>query len=40
MLDEWFDRRRDDRDVVIKQNTGGGKTAVGTVRAVRNTGRS
>ncbi|MFF0386943.1 DEAD/DEAH box helicase family protein [Streptomyces sp. NPDC004286] len=28
VLDEWFDRRHE-RDVVIKQNTGGGKTAVG-----------
>ncbi len=33
VLDEWFDRRRDDRDVVIKQNTGGGKTAVGLLIA-------
>lgn len=33
ILDEWFDHRRDDRDVVIKQNTGGGKTAVGLLIA-------
>ncbi|WP_199546370.1 DEAD/DEAH box helicase [Streptomyces sp. N35] len=33
VLDEWFDRRRDDHDVVIKQNTGGGKTAVGLLIA-------
>lgn len=33
VLDEWFDHRRDDRDVVIKQNTGGGKTAVGLLIA-------
>ncbi|MGY1583249.1 DEAD/DEAH box helicase [Streptomyces sp. MN13] len=32
VLDKWFDRR-DDRDVVIKQNTGGGKTAVGLLIA-------
>ncbi|WP_331719721.1 DEAD/DEAH box helicase family protein [Streptomyces virginiae] len=32
VLDAWFDRR-DDRDVVIKQNTGGGKTAVGLLIA-------
>jgi replicative superfamily II helicase len=30
VLDEWFDRRRDDRDVVIKQNTGGGSTGGGS----------
>lgn len=28
VLERWF-KRRDDRDVVIKQNTGGGKTIVG-----------
>ncbi|SDP61554.1 Replicative superfamily II helicase [Streptomyces sp. cf386] len=33
VLDTWFDHRRDDRDVVIKQNTGGGKTAVGLLIA-------
>ncbi|MFD3590042.1 DEAD/DEAH box helicase [Streptomyces sp. NPDC058683] len=33
VLDEWFDHRRDERDVVIKQNTGGGKTAVGLLIA-------
>ncbi|GGU11501.1 DEAD/DEAH box helicase family protein [Streptomyces lateritius] len=33
VLDEWFDHRRNDRDVVIKQNTGGGKTAVGLLIA-------
>jgi hypothetical protein len=33
VLDEWFDHRRHDRDVVIKQNTGGGKTAVGLLIA-------
>ncbi|MGJ3557991.1 DEAD/DEAH box helicase [Streptomyces sp. INA 01156] len=32
MLDKWFDRR-EQRDVVIKQNTGGGKTAVGLLIA-------
>ncbi|MFI0813551.1 DEAD/DEAH box helicase [Streptomyces echinatus] len=32
VLDKWF-ARRDDRDVVIKQNTGGGKTAVGLLIA-------
>lgn len=32
VLDRWFDRR-DQRDVVIKQNTGGGKTAVGLLIA-------
>ncbi|MEU5431315.1 DEAD/DEAH box helicase family protein [Streptomyces olivoreticuli] len=32
VLDKWFDRRGD-RDVVIKQNTGGGKTAVGLLIA-------
>jgi hypothetical protein len=32
VLDKWFDRR-DKRDVVIKQNTGGGKTAVGLLIA-------
>lgn len=31
-LEGWF-IRRDDRDVVIKQNTGGGKTAVGLLIA-------
>lgn len=33
VLDEWFDHRRNDHDVVIKQNTGGGKTAVGLLIA-------
>ncbi|MFI1415700.1 DEAD/DEAH box helicase family protein [Streptomyces sp. NPDC020707] len=33
VLDQWFDHRRQDRDVVIKQNTGGGKTAVGLLIA-------
>jgi hypothetical protein len=28
VLEKWF-ARREDRDIVIKQNTGGGKTAVG-----------
>lgn len=32
VLDKWFDWR-DRRDVVIKQNTGGGKTAVGLLIA-------
>ncbi|CAL9327639.1 hypothetical protein SUDANB106_00006 [Streptomyces sp. enrichment culture] len=32
VLDKWFERRGD-RDVVIKQNTGGGKTAVGLLIA-------
>lgn len=32
VLDKWFDRR-DDRDIVIKQNTGGGKTAAGLLIA-------
>jgi hypothetical protein len=32
VLDKWFDRRQQ-RDVVIKQNTGGGKTAVGLLIA-------
>ncbi|MFI9835249.1 DEAD/DEAH box helicase family protein [Streptomyces sp. NPDC051913] len=32
VLDKWFERR-EDRDVVIKQNTGGGKTAVGLLIA-------
>ncbi|MFK0025685.1 DEAD/DEAH box helicase family protein [Streptomyces sp. NPDC090798] len=32
VLDGWFERRGD-RDVVIKQNTGGGKTAVGLLIA-------
>ncbi|MFG2651182.1 DEAD/DEAH box helicase family protein [Streptomyces sp. NPDC048436] len=32
VLDKWFDRR-EQRDVVIKQNTGGGKTAVGLLIA-------
>lgn len=32
VLEGWF-ARRDDRDVVIKQNTGGGKTAVGLLIA-------
>lgn len=33
VLEEWFDKHRDRRDVVIKQNTGGGKTAVGLLIA-------
>src|SRR5258706_13235231 len=32
VLEKWFDRR-EDRDVVIKQNTGGGKTVVGLLIA-------
>ena len=32
MLEKWF-ARRDDRDVVIKQNTGGGKTVAGLLIA-------
>ena len=32
VLEKWF-ARRDDRDIVIKQNTGGGKTAVGLLIA-------
>lgn len=32
VLERWFDRRSD-RDVVIKQNTGGGKTVVGLLIA-------
>jgi len=32
VLDRWFDRK-DERDLVIKQNTGGGKTAVGLLIA-------
>jgi hypothetical protein len=32
VLDKWFDRR-DDRDMVIKQNTGGGKTVAGLLIA-------
>ena len=32
VLEKWFNRR-DDRDVVIKQNTGGGKTVVGLLAA-------
>ena len=32
VLDKWFERRGE-RDVVIKQNTGGGKTAVGLLIA-------
>ncbi|MCX5450277.1 DEAD/DEAH box helicase family protein [Streptomyces nigrescens] len=32
VLDKWFDQR-EQRDVVIKQNTGGGKTAVGLLIA-------
>ena len=28
VLEKWFDRK-DDHDVVIKQNTGGGKTVAG-----------
>ena len=33
VLEDWFGRRRNDRDVVIKQNTGGGKTVVGLLIA-------
>src|SRR3954451_13412101 len=33
VLEDWFGRRKDDRDVVIKQNTGGGKTVVGLLIA-------
>jgi hypothetical protein len=32
VLEKWF-ARRDDRDIVIKQNTGGGKTVVGLLIA-------
>ncbi|MGH3873555.1 MAG: DEAD/DEAH box helicase [Pseudonocardiaceae bacterium] len=32
MLEKWF-ARRDDRDIVIKQNTGGGKTVAGLLIA-------
>jgi hypothetical protein len=32
VLEKWYDRR-EDRDVVIKQNTGGGKTVVGLLIA-------
>jgi hypothetical protein len=32
VLEKWFDRR-DDRDIVIKQNTGGGKTVAGLLIA-------
>jgi hypothetical protein len=32
VLEKWF-ARRDDRDIIIKQNTGGGKTAVGLLIA-------
>ena len=33
VLEQWF-ARRDKRDLVIKQNTGGGKTAVGLLIAL------
>lgn len=33
VLERWFEPRRDDRDVVIKQNTGGGKTVIGLLIA-------
>lgn len=33
VLEAWFDNRRADSDVVIKQNTGGGKTLVGLLIA-------
>lgn len=29
ILDEWFLRRNDDRDIILKMNTGAGKTLVG-----------
>ena len=32
VLEKWF-ARRDDRDIVIKQNTGGGKTVAGLLIA-------
>ena len=32
VLERWF-ARRDDRDLVIKENTGGGKTVVGLLIA-------
>jgi replicative superfamily II helicase len=32
VLEKWF-ARKEDRDIVIKQNTGGGKTAVGLLIA-------
>jgi superfamily II DNA or RNA helicase len=32
VLEKWY-ARRDDRDIVIKQNTGGGKTAAGLLIA-------
>ena len=32
VLEKWF-KRKDDRDIVIKQNTGGGKTAAGLLIA-------
>lgn len=33
VLDQWFDRREQTRDLVIKMNTGGGKTLVGLLVA-------
>ena len=33
VLKTWFDRRQSERDLVIKQNTGGGKTVVGLLAA-------
>ena len=33
VLEEWFKRRNTDRDIVIKLNTGGGKTLVGLLIA-------
>jgi len=33
VLEEWFERRNQDRDIVIKLNTGGGKTLVGLLIA-------
>lgn len=32
ILESWF-KRREDRDIVIKQNTGGGKTVAGLLIA-------
>ena len=33
VLEEWYERRNRDRDIVIKLNTGGGKTLVGLLIA-------
>jgi replicative superfamily II helicase len=33
VLEDWFERRNQDRDIVIKLNTGGGKTLVGLLIA-------